>query len=119
VRIGSVGVDRVAAADGRDELLLTDLFNWSQPVIRYRVGDVAGPAPVKCACGRALPLLGAIEGRAGDFITLPDGRVINGLLPYYIFRPHAKSGAVREDQFAELDGRGIELRLRPGGFLGG
>lgn len=114
VPIESVVVDRARNADGRDELLLTDLFNWSQPVIRYRVGDLAAPAPETCSCGRELPLLGAIEGRAGDFITLPDGRVINGLLPYYIFRPYAKSGAVREYQFAELEGGVIELRVRPG-----
>ena len=114
VPVESVVVDRVRSEDGRDEVLLTDLFNFSQPVIRYRVGDVVGPAPATCACGRGLPLLGAIEGRAGDFITLPDGRVINGLLPYYIFRPHAKSGAVREYQFAELENGTIELRVRPG-----
>jgi phenylacetate-CoA ligase len=114
VPIESVVVDLEPIGDGRFEVLLTDLFNWSEPVIRYRVGDIVGPAPAACACGRALPLLGAIEGRAGDFVTLPDGRVINGLLPYYIFRPHAKSGEVREYQFADLGNGTIELRVRPG-----
>jgi phenylacetate-CoA ligase len=114
VPIESVVLDLVPADGGRAEVLLTDLFNWSEPIIRYRVGDLVGQAPASCPCGRGLPLLGAIEGRAGDFITLPGGRVINGLLPYYIFRPHAKSGEVGEYQFVELtDGR-IELRVRPG-----
>ena len=114
VPVESVVVDLVPAPDGRHEVLLTDLFNWSAPVIRYRVGDLVGPAPRACACGRALPLLGPIEGRAGDFITLPGGRVISGLLPYYIFRPHAKGGAIREYQFAELENGAIELRVLPG-----
>jgi phenylacetate-CoA ligase len=114
IPVESVAVDLVPSEEGRHEVLLTDLFNWSEPIIRYRVGDLVGPAPAACACGRGLPLLGAIEGRAGDFITLPDGRVINGLLPYYIFRPHAKSGAVREYQFAELGNGTIELRVKPG-----
>jgi len=115
VPVESVVVDTVPAADGRLEVLLTDLFNWSQPVIRYRIGDLVEPAPAEpCACGRTLPRLGAIQGRAGEFITLPDGRTINGLLPYYIFRHHAKSGKVREYQFVEFpDGR-IELRVLPG-----
>ncbi|MBI1799077.1 MAG: phenylacetate--CoA ligase family protein [Candidatus Eisenbacteria bacterium] len=114
VPVESVVVDLESAGDGRFEVLLTDLFNRSEPVIRYRVGDIVGPAPASCACGRGLPLLGPIDGRAGDFITLPDGRVINGLLPYYIFRPHAKSGEVREYQFVEFSGGRIELRVRPG-----
>lgn len=115
VPVEAVVVDTVPAGDGRSELLLTDLFNFSQPVIRYRVGDMAEPAPAgACACGRALPRLGTLQGRAGDFITLPDGRTINGLLPYYIFRPHAKSGKVREYQFVEYPGGRIELRILPG-----
>ena len=114
VPVESVVVDVEPAADGALEVLLTDLHNYSEPVIRYRVGDFVGPAPEACACGRGLPLLGAIQGRAGDFLTLPDGRVVIGLLPYYIFRPHAKSGTVREYQFVEYPGGRIELRVLPG-----
>ena len=115
VPIESVVVDTVPTEDGRFEVLLTDLFNFSQPIIRYRIGDLVEPAPEgACACGRQLPRLGAIQGRAGDFIQLPDGRVINGLLPYYIFRHHAKSGKVREYQFVEFDDGRIELRIVPG-----
>jgi phenylacetate-CoA ligase len=107
-------VDLVPAGDGAFEVLLTDLHNFSEPVIRYRVGDLVTPVAGACACGRALPLLGALQGRAGETITLPDGRRVNALLPYYIFRPHAKSGAVRAYQFVEFpDGR-IELHVQPG-----
>lgn len=115
VPIESVVVDTVPTDDGRFEVLLTDLFNYSQPVIRYRIGDMVEAAPEgPCACGRALPRLGTLQGRAGDFIQLPDGRVINGLLPYYIFRHHAKSGKVREYQFVEFANGTIELRVLPG-----
>ncbi len=114
VPVESVVVDLVPTEDGRTEILLTDLFNLTQPIIRYRVGDLVEAAPDSCPCGRTLPLLGRIEGRAGDFLTLPDGRRINGLLPYYIFRPHAKSGEVREYQFVEFPDRRIELRVLPG-----
>lgn len=115
VPIESVVVDTVPTDDGRFEVLLTDLFNYSQPVIRYRIGDmVEAPPEGACVCGRALPRLGALQGRAGDFIQLPDGRVINGLLPYYIFRHHAKSGKVREYQFVEFSNGTIELRVLPG-----
>lgn len=115
VPIESVVVDTVPTEDGRFEVLLTDLFNFSQPIIRYRIGDyVEAPPTGTCACGRELPRLGALQGRAGDFIRLPDGRTINGLLPYYIFRHHAKSGKVREYQFVEYPDGAIELRVLPG-----
>jgi phenylacetate-CoA ligase len=115
VPVESVMLERVPAENDTHEVLLTDLHNWSQPIIRYRVGDLVGEPPSgPCACGRTLPRVGRLEGRAGDFVTLPDGRRINGLIPYYIFRPHAKGGQVREYQFVEFPGGRIELRVLPG-----
>lgn len=115
VPVESVVVDLEPVGDGLSEVLLTDLHNFTQPVIRYRIGDlVASPSSEACPCGRALPLLGALHGRAGDVIQLPDGRRVNPLLPYYLFRPHAKAGHVRAYQFVERgDGR-IEVRVVPG-----
>jgi len=114
VPVESVVVDLEPAGDGLCEVLLTDLHNLVQPVIRYRIGDLVKPAAGACPCGRALPLLGALQGRAGEAITLPDGRRVSGLLPYYIFRHHAKSGKVREYQFVEFPGGRLELRVTAG-----
>jgi phenylacetate-CoA ligase len=114
VPVESGVVDLVPAGNDLHEVLLTDLFNRAQPVIRYRIGDLVERASERCACGRGLPLIGRIHGRAGDSITLPGGRVVNGLLPYYIFRHHAKSGKVMEYQFAEYPDGVIELRIAPG-----
>ena len=100
--------------DGLFEILLTDLHNRVQPLVRYRIGDLVRPVPGPCPCGRALPLLGALQGRAGAAITLPDGRVISGELPSYIFKHHARSGTVREYQFVEFPGGRLELRLTAG-----
>src|SRR5262249_16671820 len=73
--IESTVADLAPPPDGLPELLLPDLHNWSQPLIRYRVGDlVERAAGDACACGRALPLLGRPIGRAGDNLVLPDGR---------------------------------------------
>lgn len=113
VPVESVAVDLEPAGDGLSEVLLTDLHNLVQPLVRYRVGDLVRPADGPCPCGRGLPLLGRLQGRAGDAIRLPDGRVVSGLLPYYIFRHHAKSGAVREYQFVQSPER-VELRLVAG-----
>jgi phenylacetate-CoA ligase len=114
VPVESVVVDLVPAGDGLFEVLITDLFNYSQPVIRYRIGDLVERGAPDCPCGRQLPLLGRIHGRAGDSLQLADGRVVNGLLPYYIFRHHAKSGKVFEYQFAQYPDGALELRVSPG-----
>jgi phenylacetate-CoA ligase len=107
-------VDLEPAGEGLFEILLTDLHNRVQPLIRYRIGDLVQRMPGPCPCGRALPLLGVLQGRAGEVITLPDGRVISGELPSYIFKHHAKSGKVREYQFVEFPDGSFELRVTAG-----
>ena len=116
VPVESVAVDPMPAPDGPPEMLLTDLFNFAQPMIRYRVGDLLEPAAehATCACGRGLPLLGSPIGRAGDNLTLPDGRQVNCHTTTYLFKRHGKSGAVREYQFVQFPEGRIELRIHPG-----
>jgi phenylacetate-CoA ligase len=114
VPVESTVVDLIPDGDGASQILLTDLHNFSEPVIRYRIGDLVEPAAAACPCGRSLPLLGRLQGRTGDTITLPDGRRVNALLPYYLFRPYAKTGTVRSYQLAEYPGGRIELRVQPG-----
>ena len=112
VPVEAVVVDIAATADGT-ALLLTDLANRNQPIVRYLVGDLTEPGPPapSCRCGRALPLLGPILGRAGDALRLPDGRRVNANLPSYIFKHHARQGTVHEYQFIQdPDGR-VELRV--------
>jgi phenylacetate-CoA ligase len=57
------------------EVVCTGLRNTTQPLIRYRIGDVACWAiDQHCRCGREMPILEGIEGRYEDVCFLPDGR---------------------------------------------
>ena len=57
------------------EVVCTGLQNTLQPLIRYRIGDVARWAlDQNCPCGRAMPIIEAIEGRLEDVCLTPDGR---------------------------------------------
>ncbi len=59
------------------EVVATGLHNMLQPLIRYRLGDAARWAvDQSCACGRAMPILEAIEGRFEDICVTPDGREV-------------------------------------------
>ena len=70
----------------RGHLLYTSLFNYAMPLIRYDVGDICVPTDEQCPCGRGLPLIKRIEGRAFDFIVTPSGKVFSGGLLMIIMR---------------------------------
>jgi phenylacetate-CoA ligase len=62
------------------EVVITDLNNLSVPLVRYRIGDLAvamDPAQ-GCPCGRGLPLIGRIEGRAQAIVFCANGTWLPG-----------------------------------------
>lgn len=67
------------------EVIVTDLFNFITPLIRYRVGDFATLSDEKCPCGRGLPVIKKIHGRAYDIIKTPGGTRIHPEAVIYIF----------------------------------
>lgn len=68
--------DGVPADHGN--VVITDLFNYGMPLIRYANGDMATRDHRRCACGRGLPLLAHVDGRVLDAIRTPDGRYLPG-----------------------------------------
>lgn len=91
---GEVGIievmkDNIPVRTGETgELVCTGLFNLDMPLIRYMVGDQGSlfPHGKTCNCGRSLPLLKNVEGRADDILYTADGRQIGRLDP--IFKAH-------------------------------
>ncbi len=59
-------------------VVITDLFNYGMPFIRYVNGDRAVAASEPCPCGRGLTLLKKVTGRRLDLLETPDGRKIPG-----------------------------------------
>ena len=115
IPIESVVVERLTGAGGNSELLLTDLHNRMQPLIRYRVGDLAEAAESgPCRCGRAHPRLGRLTGRVSDSLTLADGRGLNPHLLTYVFKSRARRDVVREYQFRQLEDERLEVWIVPG-----
>jgi phenylacetate-coenzyme A ligase PaaK-like adenylate-forming protein len=68
-----VDADDQPVPDGHrgHHLLVTNLFNRTQPFIRYRLSDMAAYRPGTCTCGLAFRRLGPIEGRYDDILELP------------------------------------------------
>lgn len=123
VPVESVVVDYERTPEGGWTVLLTDLHNFRMPTLRYRVGDLVLPQadpgaedywPLPPGAHCHLPMLGTLQGRAGDTLELPDGRRINANQPSYIFKAHGREGRVLEYQFVQFPAGRIELRIVTG-----
>lgn len=95
------------------EIVVTHLATGEFPFIRYRTGDVAALQPSPCACGRGLPLLKDVQGRATDFVVAQDGTVMHGLALIYILRDLPEVAAFRIVQ-ESLELTRVELVPAPG-----
>jgi phenylacetate-CoA ligase len=77
------------------EIVVTGLYNYAMPLIRYRLGDVGAITDENCECGRSWPLIKRIEGRASDFSILPSGRAISPINLMYAIKAEDVKGVTR------------------------
>ena len=73
------------------EVVITDLNNFSVPLIRYRIGDLAVAADNSevCPCGRGLSRLGEIQGRTQALVHCANGRWLPGTFFAHFFKEYA------------------------------
>lgn len=103
---------RPAVPGEAGEVVITDLHNLGAPFIRYVTGDLAvAMPPSRCACGRSLPRLAAIEGRVSDTLRDGAGRPVSGLFFNVLFSVMADR--VKEFQVVQRRDGSIDLRLVP------
>jgi len=102
-------------------VLLTSLWRYSMPFIRYAIGDRAAFGP-PCKCGRGTHVLKSLEGRGEDIVILPSGKRfmwfrlelliknLPGVLRYQGIQPHR--GALRIQVIPERDApQNLEKRI--------
>jgi phenylacetate-CoA ligase len=67
-----VDADGRPVADGHPgaKVLVTNLYNHAQPLIRYEVSDLVTVTSEACACGRTTRRITSIDGRADDIMEL-------------------------------------------------
>ena len=87
--------------DGR--VLVTNLHNRLQPVIRYELQDRTRWVDGPCPCGRPHPMIAPVEGRIDDVLEL--GAAVHPAA----FAPLAKLDGVRQFQ---IEQRGGDLLVR-------
>lgn len=95
-----------------DKILLTNLFNFTQPYLRYEVTDRVVLHREPCACGSPSPWL-TLEGRTDDTVRLmQDGREI-AIPPLALYATLKEVQALRRFQLVSHPGNRMELRLIP------
>lgn len=67
------------APGGTGEIVLSNLTNRATVLLNYKLGDVVTLSASPCACGRTLPTLDRIQGRADDLIVSPGGQLTHAL----------------------------------------
>ena len=94
-------------------VLLTNLANRVQPVIRYDLGDSVIAKPEPCACGSPLPAIRA-EGRHDDVLVLTaaDGRTVS-VLPLALTTIIEDAAGVHRFQLVQQAPDRLALRLDP------
>jgi phenylacetate-CoA ligase len=86
--------------------------NWSNPafpLFRYDTGDIATLSEKGCPCGRPGRIVQRIDGRAEDFVVLPNGARIGRL--DHIFKDMIR---IREAQVVQTETGSVLLRVVPG-----
>jgi phenylacetate-CoA ligase len=92
------------------EVVVTQLLCTTQPLIRYRIGDVTSLVVDPCKCGRALRLMHPVEGRTRHIIRSPEGMVINNITVSSIL---SSADEVRRYQVRQTGPRQLRILVIP------
>lgn len=92
-------------------VLLTNLANLVQPIIRYDLGDSVTARPDPCPCGNPLPAI-RVDGRCDDVLHLHDaGGATVTVLPLAVGAVIDETPGVLRSQLIQTGARSLTLRL--------
>lgn len=79
------------------EVVVTTLAKKYQPLVRFRLGDVAMWDAEPCPCGRQMPVLKEVVGRIEDVVIGPDGRQMVRFHGVFVNQPHVREGQIIQE----------------------
>lgn len=112
--LDDVGQPVRSGSPGR--IIVTDLWNFAMPFIRYEVEDIGVPSDRACPCGRGLPLMESVSGRIADFLLRRDGSRVAGIS--LIENTLTRFEGIRQMQIVQDALDRITLNLVPEGSRG-
>jgi phenylacetate-CoA ligase len=94
---------------------VTTLENRLMPLVRWEIGDYALARDGPCACGRTLPLIGRIIGRAINLFRRPEGTLYSPWALHEVLRDLPE---IREIQIVQRGLTHYVVRVASGVALG-
>jgi phenylacetate-CoA ligase len=83
-------------------LVVTELNNYYNPLIRYKLGDLGNISEDSCKCGIGFPILKNLTGREGNFIVTPMNKYIFSAILSYTFKDGIKQFQGIQNEKSEL-----------------
>jgi phenylacetate-CoA ligase len=107
IEILQLDKDEPVAMEQAGRVVVTDLFNFAMPLIRYDTGDVATISQLSTS-GIKGPFFRKIEGRVVDFIYSVSGVLLS---PHVITNSMWKYTEVKQFQFIQVDKTNYIIKL--------
>lgn len=85
------------------EVVTTGFLNFEQPLIRYKMGDLACYQEEPCACGREMPVMSELVGRLEDVVIGKDGREMVRFHGIFVGLPFVREGQVIQHDFTRFE----------------
>ncbi len=95
------------------KVLVTNLANYTQPIIRYEIGDMVTMATEPCGCGSNLPLIDHVEGRDSDVFEIKTGDGTKSLQPTIFELALGRMLDVREYQLIQEKNTEFRILVEP------
>ncbi len=80
VAVGAVDRNGATVGPGETgEIVISNLVNRATVLLNYKLGDLVALGESPCPCGRTLPTIERLAGRADGLIALPGGQKVHSL----------------------------------------
>lgn len=93
------------------ELYITLLTNYTMPLIRYKIGDMAVYTKKNCSCSRGLPLINNIVGRDVDVFVTKSGKIVQGEFFIHFIGVVYNEGYISKFQVIQEDYDNITIKI--------
>ncbi len=100
------------------KIIVTNLNNYSMPIIRYEIGDVGIMQDYsKCDCECGYPKLKKVIGRTGDLFHSSDGRTVSPLFFAHLLGVVVNDGSIKKYQAVQKSSDKITIKLVENGQI--
>lgn len=110
VHVDVVDEDNRCVIEQEGDILVTDLYNFAFPLIKYRLGDKGCLLKEKCSCGLPFPLMKSVKGRISDAIYTPSGIYVDGNYMTTIFDNYSEY--IDQFQVYQKSDYSVEIRIK-------